>query len=135
MFTLDLHQKRSPVTFSNEMLNRVRKVWKLKMDQGEVDFLNADIRLIHSVFKNNPQDASDGSEDSYQKSDDYKWYASLDYTDLDDFKGLAAFPDFIETIPLLKSERISYFRNIERKVFKVDYPFGNESFHKCLSAI
>ena len=133
VFTLDLHQKRSPVTFSNEMLNRVRKVWKLKMDQGEVDFLNADIRLIHSVFKNNPQDASDGSEDSYQKSDDYKWYASLDYTDLDDFKGLAAFPDFIETIPLLKSERISYFRNIERKVFKVDYPFGNESFHKCLS--
>ncbi|KAL6930245.1 uncharacterized protein HGUI_03590 [Hanseniaspora guilliermondii] len=130
-FTLDLHQKRSPVTFSNEMLNRVRKIWKLKMDQGEIDFLNADIRLIHSVFKSNDSDGS--NEDKNLKSDAYKWYAACDYTDLDDFKGLPSLPDLIETIPLLKSERISYFRNIERKVYKVDYPFGNESFHKCLS--
>lgn len=135
IFTLDLHQKRSPVTFSNEMLNRVRKIWKLKMDQGEVDFMNAEIRLIHSVFKSAGSDISDEDEykDKPQKSDNYKWYARCDYTDLDDFKGLPSFPELIDTIPLLKSERISYFRNIERKVYKVDYPFGNESFHKCLS--
>lgn len=135
VFTLDLHQKRSPVTFSNEMLNRVRKIWKLKMDQGEVDFMNAEIRLIHSVFKSAGSDISDEDEykDKPQKSDDNKWYARCDYTDLDDFKGLPSLPELIDTIPLLKSERISYFRNIERKVYKVDFPFGNESFHKCLS--
>lgn len=128
IFKLDLHQKRSPVTLNNDLLNRTKREWKLKMDQGEVDFMNADIRLIHSIFNKNSQ-----TETLSESSDEFSWYDLLDYTDLDDFEGLPLKPKILQTIPLLHSERISYFRNIERKVFPVDYPFGNEQFHNCLA--
>ncbi|OBA27604.1 hypothetical protein HANVADRAFT_30865 [Hanseniaspora valbyensis NRRL Y-1626] len=128
VFKLDLHQKRSPVTLNNDLLNRTKRVWKLKMDQGEIDFINADIRLIHSIFNKNS-----GANLLSEESDEFGWYDLLDYTYLDDFEGLSVKPEFMQTIPLLQSERISYFRNIERKVLAVNYPFGNESFHDCLA--
>ncbi|XBW34496.1 hypothetical protein QEN19_000041 [Hanseniaspora menglaensis] len=128
VFKLDLHQKRSPVMLTNDLLSRSKQVWKLKLDQGEIDFINADVRLIHSVFKAKATD-----EPLNENSTEFSWYENFDYTDLDDFKELSLKPDFLETISLLKTERLSYFRNIDRKVQSVEFPFGNEPFHNCLA--
>lgn len=48
---IDLHQRREVARYVNTKLNVDKTVRKLKMNSGEIDVSDADIRLIHAQFR------------------------------------------------------------------------------------
>lgn len=48
---IDLHQRREVARYINTKLNIDKTVRKLKMNSGEIDVSDADIRLIHAQFR------------------------------------------------------------------------------------
>ncbi|EDO19591.1 hypothetical protein Kpol_1018p128 [Vanderwaltozyma polyspora DSM 70294] len=142
---VDLHQKRIKLTHTNEKLNRSKPVWKLRMSLGEIDCQEADVRIISTVFDEAAIEKTLASRlglrcrdqaTSYDKvSEDvyfYDWYDFEDYVDLDQVSLQSTLPVKIETIPLLSSPRISYFRKMNDDGYYVKYPFGNEHSHSCI---
>lgn len=47
---IDLHQRREVARYVNEKLGINKKVRKLKLNMGEIDVTDADIRLLHAQF-------------------------------------------------------------------------------------
>lgn len=47
---IDLHQRKEVVRYVNEKLGINKKIRKLKLNLGEIDVTDADIRLIHASF-------------------------------------------------------------------------------------
>ena len=129
-FKFDLHHKRLKMLLMDDRLQRKKNIWKLKIDQGEVDCKNADVRLMSAEFDGSQKHQS--VKDACAEADDLEWYNFFDFIDLEDFELRSDALSKYFTIPLLFSPRISYFRNIDRKVHDLKYPFGNEDSHDCM---
>lgn len=48
---IDLHQRREVVRYVNDKLGIVKKVRHLKLNSGEIDVSNADVRIVNAEFK------------------------------------------------------------------------------------
>ncbi|KAL6949110.1 hypothetical protein ACO0QE_001600 [Hanseniaspora vineae] len=129
-FKFDLHHKRLKMLLMDDRLQRKKNIWKLKIDQGEVDCKNADVRLMSAEFNSSQNHQS--VKDACVEADDLEWYNFFDFIDLEDFELRSEALAKYYTIPLLFSPRISYFRNIDRKVHDLKYPFGSEDSHDCM---
>lgn len=146
---IDLHQKRVKIIRTDEKLNVSRPVWAFRMNTAEIDCIDADIRILSTIFdqeaieellaKNlgiyNSNDSNGYSRtfspieaDMLQHSN---WYDFEDYIDLNQIMLISKIPLKFKTIPFLYSPRISYFRNINDEGCALEYPFGDENAHVC----
>ncbi|SCV01015.1 LANO_0F09714g1_1 [Lachancea nothofagi CBS 11611] len=140
---LDLHQKRIKMTHADKKLQVSRTVWKLKMNAGEIDCVEADLRLIYTLLKSQsdrkvPPQKSQCMDDSGFKDVPQKngnkfcsdWFDMEDYHDVNQALYKDAKPLAFEDSPFLYSPRISYLRKLSEGV-PLDYPFGLERDHAC----
>ena len=142
---LDLHQKRVKLVSQNDILQISRPVWKFTMNLAELDFIDADIRVLFAVFDQEAVEEllaktlglshEDGDERKPNKQrSDYthsSWFDKEDYIDLHQIQLLSLVPMKFSAIPFIHSPRITYFRNIEEQGLDLDYPFGDENVHDC----
>lgn len=159
---IDLHQRREVARYINTKLGIDKKVKKLKMNSGEIDITDADIRLIRAQFSDislsgkllsyftgesntlididlyaNERNAarSQPLQMHYLKGFD----PNTDYLwiDLGDFVELEygdiLSPDpSIEIIPFFLYPKLNYIREFTLEDPLTSYPFGNEASHTCL---
>ena len=141
---IDLHQRKLKLTHKNAKLNKTKPVWKFRMSSGEIDCIEPDMRVLSTIFdnsliekilsplsKNNDYTFTDKTDVNIDELRESEWYDYDDYIDLNQMLFTTAIPIKLEAIPLLYSPRISYFRNLNEKGIRVNYPFGNENSHSC----
>ena len=135
---IDLHQKRIKLTHRNEKLNKSKPVWKFRINTGEIDCTEVDLRIVTAEFdkadvsKALSKGASPGTpidEDMFKQND---WYRYEDYLDLNQIPLTTTIPFKFDAIPLMYSPKISYFRKLNDDGYVVKYPFGKEDSHDCL---
>lgn len=139
---IDLHQRKQKLTHSDAKLNKTNPVWKFTMSNGEMDCREVDIRVLSTVFdkaalekillnaKKNRSPAEHLIDTDILRNSE--WYDFEDYVDLDQFSLKSSIPLKLQTIPLLYSPRISYFRKLNEEGIPVDFPFGGENSHDCI---
>ncbi|ODV76989.1 uncharacterized protein CANTADRAFT_23827 [Suhomyces tanzawaensis NRRL Y-17324] len=151
--TIDLHQRKEFVTYINEQLNIRNQIMHLKMNQGEVNVDDADLRIIRATYNNKSvkeplvrmmmgdhkptsnadanddedSNAFDWSDNVNQYDDDLSWVDSDDFVELEFSEPLSENPK-VEVIPFCYSPKFSYFREF---TFHDDgpYPFGKEDIY------
>ncbi|CUM62724.1 uncharacterized protein PRCAT00000281001 [Priceomyces carsonii] len=155
---IDLHQRKEWLTYVNEKLNISNKILHLKMNEGEVDVDEADIRLLHAIFNDQsikgrlvsrffgniihplapiveerkkwPSNFTDwvDSIDVFDK--DYSWVDPEDFIELEVREPLSPNPE-LKVLPFFYSPKFTYFRDFSlQKDGK--FPFGNEPSHHCV---
>lgn len=158
---IDLHQRKEVVRYVNEKLGINKKVRKLKMNLGEVDISDADIRLVHAAFNDtslraqllshyagessdprNPdydgissRGAAANNTDWFRRisitDNDFLWWDQEDFVELEEKQILSADPA-VEVIPFYFTPKFTYFREFTLESPEGEYPFGNEASHRCL---
>ncbi|KAK6461843.1 mitochondrial protein from FMP27-domain-containing protein [Scheffersomyces coipomensis] len=155
-FSMDLHQRKEMATYVNEKLNISNKVQHLKMNEGEINVHEADIRFVNAIFKDtsmrghlasflNGNEHDSVSSPSYSDSstkfqnwldnvdvfdNDFSWVDPDDFVELEVRGPLSPCPH-IKVIPFCFSPKFSYVREYSlQKDGK--YPFGHEESHDCL---
>ncbi|OWB67020.1 hypothetical protein B5S30_g2371 [[Candida] boidinii] len=146
-FSMDLHQRREPVKSPASGLVE----WRLKLNQGEVDCEEVDLRVLSATFddtstfgllakslgvNNNSSSANSVSTESHTDSDGIRSSHEISWYDFDDF--IEIFQPEIKAknnprwsvSKLASAPRFSYFRQTQSKGVK--FPFGFENSHKCL---
>ncbi|CDK28174.1 unnamed protein product [Kuraishia capsulata CBS 1993] len=146
-FTMDLHQRKQEFRLVKDELGLCMTDWHLKMNQGELDLEEADLRLLTAVFNEravqgylakafgiDSSSSHSQTNDSYTSKSDFSKNKNV-WWDLDDFIEIEQ-PDLKsdnpkwEIIPFASSPRVSYFRQAPTPDTK--YPFGEEWSHECL---
>lgn len=146
---VDFHQKKIKTLHKDKILQVSRPVWGLKINSAEIDCLDADIRILSTMFDQEAIEEllaknlglfSETEDESYisslsQNPTDFNsnsiWYDFDDYVDLDQISLKSKLPLRLCAIPFLFSPRISYVRNITDEGLTLKYPFGNENVHRC----
>lgn len=156
---IDLHQRKEVVRYVNENLGINKKVRKLKMNLGEIDVSDADIRLVHAVFPDtslraqllahyagestDPKDHTNGYENMSGRSNndwirrfsitdnDFSWWDQEDFVELEEKQILSADPA-VEVIPFYFTPKFTYFREFTLEDPEGQFPFGDEASHRCL---
>lgn len=146
-FSMDLHQRREPVKSPASDLVE----WRLKLNQGEVDCEDVDLRVLSATFdetstfgllakslgvNNNSSSANSVSTESHTDSDGIRSSHEISWYDFDDF--IEIFHPEIKAknnphwsvSKLASAPRFSYFRQTQSKGVK--FPFGFEDSHECL---
>lgn len=143
---LDLHQKRIKVLSQNDILQISRPIWKFSMNLAELDFIDADIRILFAIFDQEAveellaQTLGISSEndnewepfsDNNSEITDSAWFDKEDYIDLHQIQLHSHIPMKFSALPFIHSPRITYFRNITDQGLTLSYPFGDENVHFC----
>ncbi|CDO93938.1 unnamed protein product [Kluyveromyces dobzhanskii CBS 2104] len=142
---LDLHQKRIKRVTQNNILQISRPVWKFSMNLAELDFIDADIRVLFAVFDQEAVEeilaktlglSAEAHDDSkkHRGNHDFthsSWFDKEDYIDLHQIQLVSEIPMKFSVIPFIYSPRITYFRNIEEQGLDLPFPFGDENVHDC----
>lgn len=136
-FSVDLHQRKQPVTLYHEELSKSTKVMKMNFNIGEVTLSNIDLRVVHSSFSQNLYQGS--NKDYNDKESTYNIYGGDKiWFDIQDYEeaflpSLKYCPRKVEIHPLMFSQRFSYERDTENDAGKNqdDDQFGNEDIHDC----
>lgn len=143
---LDLHQKRIKAVAQNDILQISRPVWRFCMSLAELDFVEADIRVLFAVFDQEAVEEllaktlglSADSDDvlGTKKDEGYgftnsSWFDKEDYIDLHQVQLISQTPIKFSAIPFIYSPRITYFRNLAEQGLKLKFPFGDEDMHSC----
>ncbi|KAI5964489.1 FMP27 [Candida theae] len=135
-FSVDLHQRKQPVTLYHEELSKRTKVMKMNFNIGEVTLSNIDLRVVHASFSQNLYHENrnyNEKESSYNIYGDEKiWFDMQDYEETF-LPSLKHCPRTVEIYPLMFSERFSYERDTENDASanQEDDQFGNEDIHDC----
>lgn len=159
---IDLHQRREVARYINTKLGIDKKVKKLKMNSGEIDITDADIRLIRaqfsdislsgkllSYFTGESNTLIDVDLFAYERNaarsaplqmhylkgfDPNADYLWIDLADFVELEyGDILSPDpSIEVIPLFLYPKLNYIREFTLEDPLTAYPFGNEASHTCL---
>ncbi|KAG5419749.1 FMP27 [Candida metapsilosis] len=136
-FSVDLHQRKQPVTVYHEELSKRTKIMKMNFNIGEVTLSNIDLRVVHSSFTQNMYQQEkrkyNDKESSYNiYGGDKIWFDMQDYEEAF-LPSLKYCPRKVEILPLMFSERFSYERDTENDASKNkdDDQFGNEDIHDC----
>ncbi|CAH2353289.1 uncharacterized protein CLIB1423_10S01596 [[Candida] railenensis] len=153
---IDLHQRKEIVRYVNEKLNINNKVYHLKMNKGEVNIKDSDIRVVSAIFEEKSirgylatQMGATSSQSSSHfpsevstssSSGNYDFYGanlfSNDWVDTDDFVELeqrdvlSANPR-VQIFPFFSSPAFSYVREFSF-TNGGKYPFGSELSHQCV---
>lgn len=147
--TVDLHQRKELVRYVNEKLAINNRIPHLKMNQGQVDIAEADIRVVSAVFNDKSMTGHlasylngldytlslQGRSDLSLSNDfleDVLWVDTDDFVELEMRQTLSPFPR-LEVIPMLQAPRFTYFREFSSEDGK--YPFGHEDAHECLLGV
>ncbi|KAI5901583.1 Protein FMP27 [Candida parapsilosis] len=136
-FSVDLHQRKQPVTLYHEELSKKTKVMKMNFNVGEVTLSNIDMRVVHTSFT---QNLYQGETKKYNDKDstyniyggDKTWFDMQDYEEAF-LPTLKYCPRKVDIQPLMFSSRFSYERDTENDAGKNqdDDQFGNEDIHDC----
>ncbi|KAI5969813.1 FMP27 [Candida margitis] len=136
-FSVDLHQRKQPVTLYHEELSKRTKVMKMNFNVGEVTLSNIDLRAVHSSFSQNlyqetKKDYNDKNSEYNIYGGDKIWFDIQDYEEAF-LPSLKCSPRKVEIHPLMFSQRFSYERDTENDADKNqdDDQFGNEDIHNC----
>lgn len=143
---LDLHQKRKKIILQNDILQTSRAKWKFEINVGELDFSDADIRVVFALFE---QQAVEGlleknlgiSSDTEDEAKKYgldesslkyaDWFDKDDYSDLHQIPLESQVPMKFSVLPFISAPKITYFRDVHNKGLSLQYPFGDEDVHEC----
>ncbi|KAK6201000.1 RNA pol II promoter Fmp27 protein domain-containing protein [Scheffersomyces amazonensis] len=155
-FSLDLHQRKEVVTYVNKKLNIENKVQHFKMNQGEINAHETDLRFVNAIFKDtsmrgqlasflNGSVHESISSPNYSETtskfknwtdnvdvfdNDFSWVDPDDFIELEVRGPLSPYPH-ITVIPFCFTPKFSYVR--EYSLHKDGtYPFGHEHSHDCL---
>lgn len=157
-FVLDLHQRKELLTYVNRKLDIENQILHLKMNQGEISFENADVRLVNAIFADRSMrsqldkyltgaDTTDSSSgDSYGNGNntsgylkwlnnvdiqggDFSWFDPEDFTELEMREVLSPYPK-VTIIPFFFTPQFSYVREFSLQE-DGPYPFGYEASHNC----
>lgn len=157
---IDLHQRKELVRYVNEKLSINNKIYKLKMNQGEIIVDEADIRLVSAIFndesimgrlmalmakqpdgKHHHHRARPGLYDTVENhkdwmtnieitDNDFSWIDLDDFVEMEERDVLSPYPK-IKVFPFFFTPKFSYFR--EFSILEDGaFPFGNEASHDCL---
>lgn len=159
---IDLHQRREVLRYVNKNLGIDKKVRKFKLNSGEIDVEEADIRVVSATFKDpsirgNLVPYYTGRTDNlldvetYQaerlessKSQQDRWvkdispsssdFSWLDYEDFIELeeREVLSADPEVDVTPFFYTPRFAYFRQFSIEVPEGRYPFGNEQSHRCL---
>lgn len=159
---IDLHQRKEVVRYVNEKLGINKKIRKLKLNLGEIDLTDADIRLFYGKFRepslkgqlmsyyvgdshNSPQNLGNNQSDRKSApggiSDWRKKIVTDDETfswlDVDDFieleeKEMLSADPIVSVHPFCFTPRFTYFREFTLESADSKFPFGEEHSHHCL---
>lgn len=159
---IDLHQRKEVVRYVNENLGIDKKMRKLKLNLGEIDATDADIRLIHASFSDlslraqllsryagdskGPVDAPSHqlSESSSDAANNNDWIRNFTisggdflWLDQDDFveleeRQVLSADPSVKVLPFFFTPKYTYFREFTLENPEGAYPFGNEKSHVCL---
>lgn len=156
---IDLHQRREIARYVNEKLGIDKKIRKLKMNLGEIEVTDADVRMIHAQFPDVSVDAKllsyyAGESEEPINLETYEQYlqenknrskAKPTWMDLENYDMWTDYDDFIETdqyeilspgvkleiIPFFHTPKFTYFRESTLEPDDAKYPFGHEPSHCC----
>lgn len=159
---IDLHQRKEIVRYVNDKLGIDKKVRKLKLNIGEIDLTDADIRLFYAKFRENslrgnlmsfyvgdshqqpnflektqiekdghPIGGSEWKQKHIIDDETFAWVDVDDFIELEAREMLSADP-IISVHPFCFTPRFTYFREFILENVESQYPFGDESSHRCL---
>ncbi|GEQ70799.1 hypothetical protein JCM33374_g4478 [Metschnikowia sp. JCM 33374] len=159
---IDLHQRREIARYVNEKLGIDKKVRELKMNLGEVEVSDADVRLILAQFTDISMTGKllsyysgetsqlvdlDTYEDEIKEQNMKRNQTPKNHLlgEEEDFSWID-FDDFIEmeeddilspdptikVIPMFNTPRFTYFREFTLEDPEGPHPFGYEPSHNCL---
>lgn len=158
---IDLHQRKEVVRYINENLGIDKKMRKLKLNLGEIDVTDADLRIVHASFPDlslraqllsryagnsegpvdNSSNQSSGSSAGGNNTDwirnmtitggDFLWLDPDDFVELEEKQILSPDPT-VKVLPFFFTPKFTYFREFTLENPEGAYPFGNEKSHKCL---
>ncbi|KAK9462819.1 golgi-body localization protein domain-containing protein [Lipomyces oligophaga] len=137
-FMMDLHQRREFYMYTDKVLNVQRKQRRMRMNIGEVDFQEADIRGVTatfkdrtpeelvtqignaSVFSSEPTSPTRSSGNIPPLARLKVWDNDLTWVDIDDFTELESFVgngnlSSVRVIPWMFTPRFTYYRQTEHK--------------------
>ncbi|KAM9910998.1 hypothetical protein OXX69_003939 [Metschnikowia pulcherrima] len=161
---IDLHQRREIARYVNENLGIDKQVRKLKMNLGEVEVTEADIRLIFASFNDismagkllsyySGETSSAVDLDTYEKDlkehsarnqssrrglvaneSDMPWIDFDDFIEMEEHEILS--PDTtVKVVPFFSTPSFTYFRESTSEHPEGIHPFGHEPSHKCLIGV
>lgn len=157
---IDLHQRKEVVRYVNDKLGIDKRIRKLKLNLGEIDLTDADIRFVHAAFADSSLRAqilasfsknSDVSDDESSagerenlrfgsdkwlrgisiEDDDFLWLDQDDFVELEEQDVLSANP-VVDVKPFFFTPKFTYFREFSLEIPEGAYPFGREKSHDCL---
>lgn len=147
-FQLDMHQSKEKITLVDKTTKELRSEYHLKMNQGVVDFVDADFRILTAVFNQkhdianlnmlalSPETTGTGFPDSSSTGtsefiNDRNWYDKNDYIELEATELPQEEPKW-RMLALASSPRFYYIRDQEAAGFQ--YPFDDieKATHECL---
>ncbi|KAI3404212.2 FMP27 [Candida oxycetoniae] len=140
-FSVDLHQRKEPVTLYHEELSKETKVMKMVFNVGEVVLSKIDMRVVRASFTQNfySQNTKNVDKNDKEKKSKYnifgndrQWFDIQDYEEpfLPSVKNCGR---VIDIYPLMFSHWFSYERDTEKDASKNqdDDEYGNEDIHDC----
>lgn len=136
-FSVDLHQRKQPVTLYHEALSKSTKVMKMVFNVGEVSLTGIDMRVVRTSFLDNfythGHKNYDDSKSTYDIfGDDRRWFDIQDYEEAF-LPSVRKCPRTVKIYPLMYSHKFTYMRDTENdaKLNEEDDEFGNEDIHNC----
>lgn len=158
---IDLHQRKEVVRYVNDKLGIDKKIRKMKLNLGEIDLTNADIRLFYGKFRepslkgqlmsyyvgdtnNSPSAPGSQSEARNFPGGGTEWKRKVvmddetfSWLDVDDFieleaKEMLSADPMISVHPFCFTPRFTYFREFTLESADTKFPFGEERSHRCL---
>ncbi|OBA24378.1 hypothetical protein METBIDRAFT_30663 [Metschnikowia bicuspidata var. bicuspidata NRRL YB-4993] len=161
--TIDLHQRREIARYVNEKLGIDKKIRKLKMNLGEVEVREADLRLIFAQFNDismagkllsfySGETSHAVDLDTYESEvkehnaknkhfrygmagkEENSWIDYDDFIEMEEHEILSPDTD-VKIIPFFSTPRFTYFREFTLEHPEGLHPFGHEPSHKCLIGI
>ncbi|EGV64741.1 hypothetical protein PSN45_005087 [Yamadazyma tenuis] len=155
---LDLHQRKEVLTYVNNKLDIKNQILHLKMNQAEIMFKEADVRIVNAIFPDRSMqsqldrylfgtsDSSSGdtsNDNSAQSSgqflnwvsgldiqgEDFSWLDQEDFTELEIREVLSPYPK-VTILPFFFTPNFTYVREFSLQE-EGPYPFGKEDSHNC----
>lgn len=159
---IDLHQRKEFVRYVNEKLGIDKKVRKLKLNLGEIDLTDADIRIMHASFSDLSlraqllsdytsdsgeligNESGESSEMSSSGINNTDWIRNISisggdflWLDPEDFveleeRQILSADPKVKIHPFFFTPKFTFFREFTLEVPEGAFPFGNERSHNCL---